>query len=173
MPFTPFHFGPAAALKAVAPSHFSFTIFCFSQVVTDLEPGFYLLRGEYPVHRFFHTYLGATIVALVCAPTGRFICQLALRAWKAWFPAALTALFGRSIRIPWRVAFISAFLGTYSHVFLDSIMHRDVTPMSPFSQANPMLSIISLSLLHSLCFALGVAGVLVLPFRAAKDDPPA
>jgi len=42
MPFTPFHFGPAAALKAAAPAHFSFMVFCYAQVVTDLESGFYL-----------------------------------------------------------------------------------------------------------------------------------
>jgi len=48
MPLTPFHFGPAAAIKAIAPAHFSFTVFCYSQVVIDLETGFHLLRGEYP-----------------------------------------------------------------------------------------------------------------------------
>src|SRR5438105_15789650 len=116
MPFTPFHFGPGAALKAAAPAHFSFTVFCYSQIVTDLESGFYLFRGEYPVHRFFHTYVGATLVALVCALSGRPVCQLALRAWQAWFPAPLTGFFGRSVSIPWRVAFVSAFVGTYSHV---------------------------------------------------------
>ena len=38
MPITPFHFGPGAAVKAVAPRHFSFTVFAFSQVMIDLEP---------------------------------------------------------------------------------------------------------------------------------------
>src|SRR3954467_8553094 len=107
MPFTPFHFGPAAALKAAAPTHFSFTIFCYSQVVTDLESGFYLFRGEYPVHRFFHTYLGATLVGFACAPTGRPLSQLAFRVLLGWFPAPLTGVFGRSAGIPWTVAFVS------------------------------------------------------------------
>ena len=173
MPFTPFHFGPAAALKAVAPARFSFTLFCYSQVVTDLESGFYLFRGEYPVHRFFHTYLGATIVGFVCALTGRPICQLALRVCRAAFPASFARLFGRSATISWTVAFVSAFLGTYSHVFLDSIMHRDIMPLSPFANTNPMLHAISLPLLHLLCLALGVVGVLVFAFRAFSDDPPA
>jgi len=173
MPFTPFHFGPAAALKAVAPAHFSFTVFCYSQVVTDLESGFYLLRGEYPVHRFFHTYVGATVVGLACALTGRPLSQLALRAWQAWFPAPMTGLFGRSITTSWPVAFLSAFLGTFSHVFLDSIMHRDIMPLSPFTTSNPMLHLVGLPLLHLLCFVLGVVGVLVLPFRVPRNDPPA
>ena len=64
MPFTPFHVGPGAAIKAIMPRHFSFTVFCFAQIVTDIETAFYLLRGEYPLHRIFHTYLGATVVAM-------------------------------------------------------------------------------------------------------------
>jgi hypothetical protein len=172
MPFTPFHFGPAAAIKAAVPRYFSFTVFCYSQVITDLESGYYLFRDEYPVHRFFHTYLGATFVGLVCALIGRPLCQLVLRAWQAWIPEPLTGLFGRSVSISWGIAFVSAYLGTYSHVFLDSIMHQDMKPLSPFSTANPMLHIISVGLLHVLCFALGMVGFLILPFRVARDHPP-
>jgi membrane-bound metal-dependent hydrolase YbcI (DUF457 family) len=149
MPFTPFHFGPGAALKAAMRSRFSFTVFCYSQVVTDFESAFYLFRGEYPVHRFFHTYLGATLVGLACALTGRHMCQFALR------------VFERTASISWGVAFTSAFIGTYSHVFLDSIMHRDVIPLAPFSTANSMLLLMSLPVLHLLCLGLGVIGVLV------------
>jgi Domain of unknown function (DUF4184) len=161
MPFTPFHFGPGAALKAVVPYRFSLSVFCYSQVVTDLESGFYLLRGEYPVHRFFHTYVGATLAGVFCALTGRPLCQLALRAWRRWTPSRLTNLFGSPVTITWNVAFLSAFIGSYSHVALDSIMHRDITPLSPFSIANPMLNLVSLSLLHFLCLGLGMVGVFV------------
>jgi hypothetical protein len=80
MPFTPFHFGPGAAVKAVAPRYFSFTVFCFAQIVTDLETAYYMLRGEYPLHRWLHTYLGATIVAVLCSLIGRPICKVALRS---------------------------------------------------------------------------------------------
>ncbi len=80
MPFTPAHFGPGAAIKAVVPAHFSFAVFCYSQIVTDLEPAYFLLRGEYPVHRFFHTYPGAVLVGTFCAITGRPICQYFMNA---------------------------------------------------------------------------------------------
>jgi hypothetical protein len=56
MPFTPFHFGTGAAIKAAIPTRISFTVFCYAQVVTDFESGYFLLRGQYPVHRFFPTY---------------------------------------------------------------------------------------------------------------------
>jgi hypothetical protein len=153
MPFTPFHFGPGAALKAATRSRFSFTVFCYSQVITDLESGFYLFRREYPVHRFFHTYLGATLVAMVCALTGRYLCQFALRSFK------------HPTDVSWGVAFASAFVGTYSHVFLDSIMHSDLLPSAPFSAANPMFQLISLPLLHQSCLALGIVGVVIYLVR--------
>ena len=56
MPVTPFHFGPGAAVKAAIPRHFSFTVFCFAQVVTDCETAYHMLRHEYPLHRWMHTY---------------------------------------------------------------------------------------------------------------------
>lgn len=77
------------------------------------------------------------------------------------------------MNIPWRVAFLSAFLGTYSHVFLDSIMHSDVLPLSPFSTANPMLHLVSLPWLHLLCLALGVIGAIVLCLKVPPTDPAA
>ncbi len=52
------------------------------------------------------------------------------------------------IKIAWWVAFGSAFIGTYTHVVLDSIMHSDVEPFYPLSQANNMLRLISVGELH-------------------------
>ena len=36
MPFTPFHFGPGALLKAAAPRHVSLIAFCAAQVLTQI-----------------------------------------------------------------------------------------------------------------------------------------
>src|SRR5437764_1296114 len=58
LPFTPFHLGPACALKVVAGQSFSLTVFAFSQVVMDVEPLLYLLCGKGIVHGVSHTYLG-------------------------------------------------------------------------------------------------------------------
>ena len=63
MPITPFHFGPGAAIHALAPKHVSFLAFCASNVLIDVEPLYFLLTDQYPVHRFFHTYIGASLVA--------------------------------------------------------------------------------------------------------------
>ncbi len=145
MPFTPFHFGPGAAIKAVVPVHFSFAVFCYSQIVTDLEPAYFMLRGEYPVHRFFHTYPGAVLVGMFCAITGRRICQYFMGGVR-----------GSGSGFPLHAVLLAALVGTFSHIFLDSIMHADVTPLRPWSSANPMLHILPDSVLYILCMALGV-----------------
>jgi hypothetical protein len=67
MPITPFHFGPGAAIHAAAPRYVSFLAFCAANVLMDLEPLYYILTRQYPLHRFFHTYVGAVIVAISTA----------------------------------------------------------------------------------------------------------
>ena len=84
MPVTPYHFGLGAAIKALVPRWFSFTVFCFAQVVIDGETAYNLVRGAYPLHRWLHTYLGATVVAFACVIIGPPVCQFALRFWIAW-----------------------------------------------------------------------------------------
>ena len=169
MPFTPYHFGPAAAVKAVMPRYFSFTVFCFAQVVTDCETAYHmLLRNEYPFHRWMHTYVGATVVAVFCIVVGRPICQILLRFWhaspampfKVWFPG--------SDRITLVAATIGAFAGTYSHVFLDSIMHSDVQPLQPWTNSNACYGITGWVALHALCILLGVAGGFCIARQSGK-----
>ena len=63
MPITPFHFGSGAAIHAAAPRYVSFLAFCATNILMDVEPLYYILTQQYPLHRFFHTYIGASIVA--------------------------------------------------------------------------------------------------------------
>lgn len=65
-------------------------------------------------------------------------------------------------RIPWRAAIVGAVLGTYSHIFLDSIMHADMQPLAPFVETNTMLGAISTGSLHLVCLASGGLGVVAL-----------
>lgn len=58
MPITPFHFGPGALIKAIAPRYFSWTIFALANVLIDLEPVvLFLLIGD-PAHPWLHTLPG-------------------------------------------------------------------------------------------------------------------
>jgi membrane-bound metal-dependent hydrolase YbcI (DUF457 family) len=93
---------------------------------------------------------------------GRPICQTLLQRWPPDPGASfLTWLVGPA-RIPWPSAIVGAVLGTYSHVFLDSIMHADMWPLAPFAETNAMLGAMSIGALHLLCVAGGGLGVVVL-----------
>ena len=151
MPFTPLHMGPGLAIKSLLQKNFSLVVFGWSQIVIDIQPLLVILSGKGTVHGFTHTYLGATLIALFCALSGKYLGELGLRMIreKQYLP------------INWNVAFISAFIGTYSHVMLDSVMHTDMIPFHPFWQSNSLLSIISIDALHMFCLVSGLLGIVV------------
>lgn len=157
MPITPFHFGPGAAIHALAPERISFLAFCAANVLIDIEPLYLMLTHQYPVHRFFHTFVGASLIAVLTVAL-----FIAARAFAQAF--SFPDLFKwRRLGAPAVVA--GAILGGYSHIVLDSLMHPDITPLAPFSDANPLLRLVSLSTLHRGCIVAGIAGVVVLLFR--------
>jgi hypothetical protein len=162
MPFTPLHFGPGAAMKAVMPASFSFTVFVFSQIVMDLEPLYYLVRGAWPVHRFLHTYLGATGVAVFSILAGKPLCEWTLRRWNSRLSPTQGQWLAVRATIPRLSAVMGGILGAYSHVALDSIMHADMTPLAPWIQANPWLHAPTLTALEVSCVVSGVLGLFVL-----------
>lgn len=160
MPFTPFHFGPGAAIHALAPGKISFLAFCAANVLIDVEPLYYLVKHQYPLHRFFHTYVGATLIALATA-------LLFLAALWLYRKLGLPDWFGvRSLKaLP---VWLGAAAGSYSHVLLDSVMHADIVPLAPFSTANVLYEIIPVDLLHIACIVLAIAGVLLLEWRSER-----
>lgn len=153
MPFTPFHMGPGIAIKALLQGSFSLMVFGWAQIVMDIQPLIVIITGEGHLHGFTHTYIGATLLALFSTLIGKYLSQVGLyilgmnEHWK--------------VKIRWWVAALSSFIGTYSHVFLDSIMHADIEPLSPFSGSNQLLGILSVSALHKLCIYSGVVGGIV------------
>ena len=158
MPITPFHFGVGAALHAAAPARVSFLAFCAANVLIDLEPGYFMLAGEYPLHRFLHTPIGATLAAAAtCALFAGARRLAATRRWPdpfAW----------QRLRLPAVAA--GAFLGAWSHVLLDAVMHADVRPLAPFSDANPLWHAMPVRGLHVACVAAGLAGIAAVAIRS-------
>ena len=73
MPFTPFHLGAGAALKAAGGDRFSFMVFGGTQALMDLEPGFMMLTGGTPLHGPSHTLGGALVVGAVAALIGALL----------------------------------------------------------------------------------------------------
>lgn len=170
MPITPFHFGLGAALKSFAPRHFSFGVFCFTQVVTDTEVAASILLKSFPLHKLFHTYAGATLVALICALIGRLISGKLKRMWNSWFDAEIDDPLFVTEKISLLAACSGAFCGAYSHVLLDSIMHSDMRPFAPLTSVNPLLGVLSFWQIHLLCVACGVVGIGFYRLRQRKRN---
>jgi membrane-bound metal-dependent hydrolase YbcI (DUF457 family) len=153
MPFTPIHMGPGILLKSILQGSFSLMVFGWTQIVMDLQPLLVMITGEGHLHGFTHTYLGALIIAVISALSGKYLSQFGL------------VLIGVSpekpIKIKWWVAFLSALIGSLSHVYLDSIMHSDVQPFYPVLMTNPTFGLLSISNLHKLCLYSGLLGAIV------------
>ena len=162
MPVTAFHLGPGIAAKAVLGRHVSLMVFAFSQVAMDVEPVAHVLRGDAVLHGFAHTYVGAALVAALSIVAGRPVCQWLLQRWPPDPDSTFLSWLVGPTRIPWRAAIVGAVLGTYSHIFLDSIMHADMQPLAPFVETNTMLGAISTGSLHLVCLASGGLGVVAL-----------
>jgi hypothetical protein len=158
MPFTPLHLGPGALFKAVGGERFSFMIFGGSQVLMDVEPLARMIRGDTILHGVSHTIAGAFAVAMVSALVGRPVSNAALRYSKIG-----------DHPIGWVAAFVSAFVGTYSHIGLDAVMHADMNPLWPLARGNGLLGVISVGTLHALCVASGLLGGSVVALRAFRD----
>lgn len=162
MPVTPFHFGPGLALHAAAPRHISFVAFCAANILTDVEPLFFMLTDQTPLHRFFHTLPGVSLVIGVTVLLLRGL-QKTLASWQycpnvaGWKDESL------------RQMVLGAFLGGYSHILLDSLMHWDMAPFAPVSGGNPLLGQIGVEALHWACVGAAVLGLVMLAWRSRRD----
>jgi hypothetical protein len=140
--------GPGLLVKALLQGSFSLMVFGWAQIIMDIQPLVVLLSGEGHLHGFSHTYGGASLIGAWSGLTGKYGAELGLR------------LIGQAQYLPisWPVAITSAFIGSFSHVLLDSVMHADVAPFSPFNPSNPFLGFITVGALHKFCLYSGLIG---------------
>ncbi|HZD54496.1 MAG TPA: metal-dependent hydrolase, partial [Woeseiaceae bacterium] len=125
--------GPGLFIKALLQSSFSLMVFGWAQIVMDIQPVLVMSTDEGHLHGFSHTYIGAALLAAAAALTGKYLSEFGLR------------LIGHREFLPisWVVAVASAFIGTFSHVLLDSVMHSDLEPFWPLSLHNALPEVIS------------------------------
>ena len=161
MPITPLHMGPGMLLKGAADRQVSLIAFGVAQILMDLEPLLGLLRGAAELHGISHSLLLALPIGALAAWLGRLLSPLLLAKWNkemryyGW-PQFLVA------RVPdWRPYLVGGWLGSYSHLLLDSLMHGDLNPFWPVWQGNPLLGWCSIAALHSFCLISGGVGLLL------------
>jgi hypothetical protein len=150
LPFTPYHMAPGLAAKAVLRGNFSLIVFGCAQVMMDVEPLVARLNGTGNYHGTTHNLAGATVLGVVAAVTGKYLVDAGASLRRRGVR--------RRRRMLWSVAFLSAFIGSFSHVILDALVYLDVTPWSPLSATNQLLGFVSESSLKTLCIWTGVIG---------------
>jgi hypothetical protein len=162
MPITPLHLGPGAVFKAIGGRRFSFVVFGLAQFAMDIEPIGRFFAGSSLLHGPVHSLLGATVVGAVVVVVGKPLGERLLRLWNSRLSPAQREWLYVEPRFTRTETAIGAFVGTYSHVLFDSIMHTDVRLLYPFRDVNDLAGIISFGELDALCLALGVIGVLII-----------
>ncbi|QRN84254.1 DUF4184 family protein [Chloroflexota bacterium] len=150
MPFTPIHLGIAAPVKAVSNKKFHLMIFAWAQVVMDIQPLIVILTHHGRTHGITHTFIGAIVLGLVAAVSGRYLLELAGKIvnWK----------YLKSGVLSWKVVFISAYFGTPSHVLLDALIYPDMDFFWPFMAGNPLRIGVSSLEMYGFCLLSGLIG---------------
>lgn len=153
--------GAALIVKPGLNRNFSVITFGLAQIAMDIEPGIGMLTGAEVLHGPTHTILGALVIAYIVMLIAPKCCNYLLRKWNTEVAYH---------RLPWLVqsestsktaVTVGAFFGTLSHVVLDGLMHHDIHPLSPFSQANPLSGLVSHDGVYQLCALAGVVGAVV------------
>jgi membrane-bound metal-dependent hydrolase YbcI (DUF457 family) len=158
MPFTPFHFGPALFIGLLLFSLFDLPTLMVSSVVVDLEPFFVLrLRLNYPLHGFFHSYLGGTILALVVA-----VAMFILRD----FTESIMRVFKLQQKSSFKKILVTSLLGVYSHIFLDSFLYEEMKPFYPL-EFNPFPSVLyaPYTVIYGFCSVSFIFGLVLYAYR--------
>lgn len=168
MPFAPLHMGPGLGAKASVPRRFSITVFGLTQVAIDLEVLWHMLRADRPLHRFWHSYAGALLVAGVLTLVGKPLSQWIKRAWNLLAARGRLAGWRVGEHTSWEAALSGALVGAVSPVFLDSLYHANIEPFGPWCPATPFSTIVTSRQLDFLCIALGIAGLAWLLARGLK-----
>ena len=171
MPITPFHIIAGFAVKSIFNKHFSWSIFALTNIIIDVEVIYYILTIGEASHKFFHTLIGSTIVALSCAIIGIPICERLLKFWNKNLQneKSLEKLkwLSTDTNISVVSSFTGAFVGAYSHIILDSLMHFDVKPFEPLFDKT-FVGIFSSDLLHISLVGLFVFGLIVFFVKKFK-----
>ena len=158
MPMTPYHFGPGLLLKAAWPGAVSLSAFVVANAAIDLEVLVRYLADRPPLHATLHTAWAATLVGVASGAVVAGAGRLMRRGGSEL--AAGPAMAG-------------GLLGGISQPLLDSIVHQDVRPLAPLSDANPLFGSLSSATVEAGCVAAALVsgGILLLRSRRLSFRP--
>jgi hypothetical protein len=127
MPVTPLHIGIPGIPSFIRPDRVDISAAILGSTLVDIDFFLHILTGS-DIHGRLHSYPGATLLALL----------LIVVIWKGDpLFIKIKGWFRWETETNLRAITLGAFLGTYSHVLLDSFIYWDLNPWSPFGEDNP------------------------------------
>ena len=169
MPFTPYHFGPAAIIGLPLKKFIDTPVFVLANVVVDFEPlAVMVFNLDYPLHGYFHTYLFGGLIGLVWGLAAYLLLRPIFRPVMKIFqlpyqPTLLTMM-------------LSGLFGVWLHVFTDSFMYQEMNPFWPVKD-NPFHAAVSYQTVFLICEISLIAAIVIYPayavakWRKAKTQP--
>lgn len=151
--------GAALIIKPALNRRFSVITFGIAQVAMDIEPGVRMAAGSEGLHGATHTFLGALIIAILVTLIAPVLCNGFLAKWSKEVISYKMPGLAHSSSVSRSAVILGAFFGTWSHVVLDSLIHHDIHPLSPFSQANPFMGMMAHDVVYQACTIAGVMGI--------------
>lgn len=131
MPFTPFHLGPALFFGLLLFGFIDLPSFLIANVIVDLEPLLVVFLGlDYPLHGFFHSFAGGTIIAIILAFLMFRLSSVTKKAMK---------FFRLEQEVTLKRVMTASLAGVYFHILLDSPLYPDIKPLYPL-ELNPFFS---------------------------------
>lgn len=145
--------------KSALNRRFSVITFGIAQVAMDIEPGVRIWVGSDVLHGPTHTILGALVIGFLVLLIAPSICNYLLAKWNTEVICYKQHWLVHSGPVSIIAVTIGAFVGTLSHVVLDSLVHHDIHPLSPFSQANPFMGLVTHDVVYQGCALAGLIGI--------------
>ena len=152
--------GAALIAKPGLNRNISVITFGIAQIAMDIEPGVGMLTGADVLHGPTHTLLGALVIAYLVTLFAPSVCNYLLGKWNKEVTHYGLPWLVQSEATSKTAVTVGAFFGTLSHVVLDGLMHHDIRPLAPFSEANPLMGLVSHDAVYQLCAIAGVAGAI-------------
>lgn len=163
VPFTPFHLGPALLFGLAFSSTFDLLTLLIASVIPDVEPFCILLFDlSWPSHGFFHSYVGSSILAVLVAVVV-YLFRGILTNVMLKFQVSQKSFFKKIL--------FTSFVGVYSHVFLDSLLYRQMNPLYPL-QGNAFIGImptyITYMAVYGFCSISFILGIILYLYKIRK-----
>lgn len=165
MPLTPFHLGPALLLGLLFFKRINFPTFIIANIILDIEPLIVLVLGlNYPLHGFLHSFLGASIVAIVLSLV---VIGADEKVWR------LMSFFKLEQKPSPKSILLASFSGAYLHILFDSPLYADIKPLFPIT-VNPLYnsSVFAGFEIYSFCVILFVLGIAYAIYGISKHRSP-